>query len=68
MWFKGLVATTCVAILGTIAWLGWQEYQSQKRTAEREEMRHCIREKVATVEGMTDEIAGLQCAFVFASD
>lgn len=68
MWLKALIAMTCVAILVAIGWFGWREYQLSEERAAEEAMRQCITEKLASVEGMTVRLAGLQCAFILAGD
>ena len=68
MLIKALVATTCIAILIAVGWLGWREYLLAQDRAARQEMVDCIRRQMLSIEGMTGELAGLQCAFILASD
>lgn len=64
MWLKALVATTCVAILMTIGWLAWTEYGRAEERAVRKAIIDCIDEQMQSIEGMTAELARLQCAFI----
>ena len=68
MWLKVLISTTCVAIMIAIGWFGWREYELHKERAAREEMMQCIRKQMQEIDGMTAELAGLQCAFILAGD
>ncbi len=64
MWLKALVATTCVAVLIALGWFGWREYKLAEERSAREAMMDCIQEQMQSIEGMTAELAGLQCAFI----
>ncbi len=64
MWLKVLVATTCVTILIALGWFGWREYKLAAERADREAMMDCIKQQMQSIEGMTAELAGLQCAFI----
>ena len=68
MWLKALIATTCVAILISLGWFGWREYHLSEERAAREEMMQCIKKQMQDIDGMTGELAGLQCAFILAGD
>ncbi len=64
MWLKALITTTCIAVLVAVGWYASREYELAQQRDLRERLRACVAEKLATVEGMTGEIAGLQCAFI----
>lgn len=68
MWLRALVSATCVAILVALGWFGWREYTASEERAAQEEMMDCIRQQMKSIEGMSAEVAGLQCAFILASD
>lgn len=68
MWLKALIATTCLAILIALSWLGWREYKLAEERNARKEMVDCINKQMQSIDGMTAELAGLQCAFILASE